>query len=292
MKKVLWLLLLVAMVFASPLNSMAANPASADQERTVQEFIGLFESGTLSEEVQLAILADVLPVLDEAVVFLRKSGGEKVPLLDALLADPERLSALEGLSDDVFFPGDMFYPGDMFAERGAPQPGDGLLYLESENGAGLFRELETIAADLEYFSQSEALPSDLAGPLDANAQRLQALGSRMQRQMYTIPHPEPRQTHLQSLHLQMPKAEYSIREPIIVQFRDLPGNDTDWISLAASESDSNRYLQWAYTRGAASGEAEFRGPRDPGTYEIRVYYDWRGTSSYEIQHVLQFTVVE
>ena len=79
-------------------------------------------------------------------------------------------------------------------------------------------------------------------------------------------------------------------EPITVFFSGLPGNNTDWITIVPADARDSAWGDWKYTRGNTEGVLEF-GPKAPGEYEIRVYYDWAGGGGYEVQHRHRFTVV-
>lgn len=58
-----------------------------------------------------------------------------------------------------------------------------------------------------------------------------------------------------------------------MRFSGLPGNATDWISLAATLSADTSYLRWTYTQGERYGSLDFQGLA-PGRYEVRVYFSW------------------
>lgn len=83
---------------------------------------------------------------------------------------------------------------------------------------------------------------------------------------------------------------YVAGEPIAVLFSGLPGNDTDWITVVPVDAPDNTWGDWRYTRGKVSGVMQFA-PREPGDYEVRIYHDWAGTRSYEVQYRSSFTVV-
>lgn len=69
------------------------------------------------------------------------------------------------------------------------------------------------------------------------------------------------------------KAVYAANEPIQVTFSDLPGNATDWITIAPVGTPDNQYGQWFYLDGKRSGTQAFTGLA-PGDYEVRVYFNW------------------
>lgn len=83
--------------------------------------------------------------------------------------------------------------------------------------------------------------------------------------------------------------QYSADDSITVFYGGLPGNSSDWISIApAGSPDTDRSI-WKYTRGKQEGLLEFSA-REPGQYEVRVYYDWDGTRSHQVMHRHRFTV--
>ena len=83
---------------------------------------------------------------------------------------------------------------------------------------------------------------------------------------------------------------YVAGEPIAVLFAGLPGNDTDWITVVPVDAPDNTWGDWRYTRGKTHGVMQFA-PLEPGNYEVRVYHDWAGTRSYDVQFRHPFTVV-
>lgn len=68
------------------------------------------------------------------------------------------------------------------------------------------------------------------------------------------------------------KALYSGGEAVTVTFSGMPGNATDWISVADLGSSDSTFVQYFYTNGATSGMHQFNGLA-AGTYEIRAYYN-------------------
>ncbi len=69
------------------------------------------------------------------------------------------------------------------------------------------------------------------------------------------------------------KQSYAPDEPIEIVYDNLPGSQTDWISLAPRENADDRYGEWFYTGGMRSGSHTFGG-LPAGVYEARVYHDW------------------
>jgi len=69
------------------------------------------------------------------------------------------------------------------------------------------------------------------------------------------------------------KQSYAPDEPIEIVYDNLPGSQTDWISLAPRDYADDRYGEWFYTGGMRSGSHIFGG-LSAGVYEARVYHDW------------------
>jgi hypothetical protein len=69
-------------------------------------------------------------------------------------------------------------------------------------------------------------------------------------------------------------------EPIVVSFKDAPGNQGDWIGLyRAEDSDTHHYLTYLYTgNGAIAGQVTFDGRKyrnelPPGEYQAKLLLD-------------------
>ena len=62
-------------------------------------------------------------------------------------------------------------------------------------------------------------------------------------------------------------------QPIIVEFRGLPGNAQDWITLVPRDAPANTYHEWFYLKSQRSGSLTFK-PVAPGDYEVRAYHNW------------------
>jgi Kelch motif/Galactose oxidase, central domain len=66
-------------------------------------------------------------------------------------------------------------------------------------------------------------------------------------------------------------SSYSVYSSITVSWSGLPGNSTDWISIAPQGSPSYAYTNYVYTGGAASGSYVFPNLNDTGTFVARMY---------------------
>ncbi len=69
------------------------------------------------------------------------------------------------------------------------------------------------------------------------------------------------------------KAEYKVGEPIVMQFRNLPGFKADWIGIYGAKAyHANEYIEWKYTNGLKDGSMQFNSPRyGAGDYIFRIY---------------------
>jgi hypothetical protein len=74
-----------------------------------------------------------------------------------------------------------------------------------------------------------------------------------------------------------------------VRFSGVPGNQQDWITVVSSKASKDTYGEWFYLGGKKEGELEFTAPTQPGSYDIRLYYNWPD-GGYEIQKRVQFSL--
>lgn len=91
------------------------------------------------------------------------------------------------------------------------------------------------------------------------------------------------------------KTSYTTEEPIKVIFSALPGFKRDWLSVIIGDKGDDAFDKTgAYTwetNGIKEGEKEFPPIKDPGTYQVRAYYDYP-TGGYEVKARAEFTVVD
>ena len=91
------------------------------------------------------------------------------------------------------------------------------------------------------------------------------------------------------------KTSYTTQEPIKVIFNGLPGFKRDWLSVISADKDDAVFdktgeFTWE-TDGVKEGEKEFPPLKDPGTYQVRAYYDYP-TGGYEVKARAEFTVID
>ncbi len=64
-----------------------------------------------------------------------------------------------------------------------------------------------------------------------------------------------------SQYLETFKTLYTPHEPIIVNFKGLPGNPADWITIVAAGSGNSNYGEYFYSKGQINGKMRFSGRR-------------------------------
>lgn len=71
------------------------------------------------------------------------------------------------------------------------------------------------------------------------------------------------------------KALHQRGEAITFSVSGLPGNNTDWVTLVPKNTAPEEWgSNWFYTQGVAEGDWSFWAPNAPGTYEIRVFFNY------------------
>jgi hypothetical protein len=71
------------------------------------------------------------------------------------------------------------------------------------------------------------------------------------------------------------KTVFAVGEPIVINYRGLPGHAQDWISVVEVGAADDVYSRnWTYTQSATEGEYTVKEPLSPGEYEARVYFDY------------------
>jgi hypothetical protein len=92
----------------------------------------------------------------------------------------------------------------------------------------------------------------------------------------------------QSKHFRLERTVFQQGDAINVSFFGMPGNSQDWLTAVPSGSSNEEWGSWQYTGGKKTGA--FTLPElEPGTYELRAYYDYPA-GGYLIQDRLTFTV--
>lgn len=85
--------------------------------------------------------------------------------------------------------------------------------------------------------------------------------------------------------IKLDKTKFAAGEKIEVNFFNLPGNSSDWISIVPKGTPDAAAGNWQYTGGLKTGKLTFAGIA-AGEYEIRVFYN----NSYKLEERLFFKV--
>lgn len=80
-------------------------------------------------------------------------------------------------------------------------------------------------------------------------------------------------TPAQPVTLTLEKDAYAEGEPIRVGVAGLPGNERDWIALAAEGAADNVYISYVYTKGEKIADVALKPLMRAGRYEVRAYFD-------------------
>ncbi len=64
---------------------------------------------------------------------------------------------------------------------------------------------------------------------------------------------------------------YATGQTVTVTWSGLPGNQHDWIALAADGSSDQVFVRWVYTNGAAAGSYAFDAPPSAGSFVARAF---------------------
>lgn len=85
------------------------------------------------------------------------------------------------------------------------------------------------------------------------------------------------------------KGTYTTNENITIEFDGFPGYATDWISIGRVGEAVNQSVAYRYIDGNRRGTVTFT-PLSAGNYEVRGFFNWQGTSSYDVKSRATFTV--
>ncbi len=91
-----------------------------------------------------------------------------------------------------------------------------------------------------------------------------------------------------STELSTGKDVYAPDDTITVNYRGMPGNEQDWVTVVDALSSEDSYGEYFYTGGITEGTMQFRG-LEPGRYEVRAFHDWPN-GGYEIRARYPFLV--
>lgn len=90
-------------------------------------------------------------------------------------------------------------------------------------------------------------------------------------------------------HFRVPAAVHPGNETLLVQYRAMPTEGGEWITLVPAGAPDDEWGFWIYTEGA-SGRFEIPAStfKGPGPYELRAYYG--GAGDYTVRDRLRITV--
>jgi len=87
-------------------------------------------------------------------------------------------------------------------------------------------------------------------------------------------------------YLRVFKTAYTPGEPILVEYTNLPPNNSAWIAVSEAGSGDNSYVTYEYTNKQSGGRLEIKYDLKPGQYEVRLYLD----SGYTVAKRIPITV--
>lgn len=71
------------------------------------------------------------------------------------------------------------------------------------------------------------------------------------------------------------KTSYAPGETIGIDFKGMSGSKQDYFAISAPKDRYSRYVTYVYTKGEIDGHAELKAPTQPGSYEVRAFFDER-----------------
>lgn len=74
-------------------------------------------------------------------------------------------------------------------------------------------------------------------------------------------------------------ASFVANETIAIRYAGFSGSTRDYIAIAVPGSPPNAYLTYAYTKGGTDGLMELKLPPEPGTYELRAFFEDRADAA-------------
>ncbi|MBF0277046.1 MAG: pentapeptide repeat-containing protein [SAR324 cluster bacterium] len=88
--------------------------------------------------------------------------------------------------------------------------------------------------------------------------------------------------------IRLQKQTFTVGEPVVVTYENLPGNSQDWVSVTAASKPDNQYDKWTYTQGKKNGTFEVS-DLPPGSYQARLYLNWPA-GQYNVQGRVSFEI--
>ncbi len=167
-------------------------------------------------------------------------------------------------------------------------PSDGNSPLPAYYGPVPCNETAEILPDTQPPPSATGVPPELddkAGHTDGRepvAARV-AETSVQQPASQAAPPPQPPQ-------IAVDKRRYQQGDAVAFSVSGLPGNRTDWITLAPKDTPPEEWgANWVYTQGVTKGDWSFVAPNAAGPYEIRVYFNYPN-GGFEVQAIAEIEV--
>jgi len=89
-------------------------------------------------------------------------------------------------------------------------------------------------------------------------------------------------------YLSLPSATFAPGKPVVISWRNTPGNAKDWVTVVPAGTSDRKWGKWTYLRGRTAGAFAVRG-LPAGAYEARLYFNWP-KGGFNVIERLRFTV--
>ncbi|MBU1743118.1 MAG: hypothetical protein KKC37_16400 [Proteobacteria bacterium] len=93
---------------------------------------------------------------------------------------------------------------------------------------------------------------------------------------------------LRGQYLALPSAVFAPGTPVVITWRNTPGNARDWVTVVPAGISDRKWGKWTYLKGQTAGAFRVRG-LPPGAYEARLYFNWP-KGGFRVIERLRFTV--
>ncbi len=87
-------------------------------------------------------------------------------------------------------------------------------------------------------------------------------------------------------YIKLSKELYAPNEEIVVNYFNVPANNSAWISLARAGTADNTYITYEYTDKQSQGKLGIKSSLTAGNYEVRIYFE----SGYTVRGRIPLTV--
>lgn len=84
---------------------------------------------------------------------------------------------------------------------------------------------------------------------------------------------------------------FAPRDTVIVTFSGIAAPaKQDWIGMYTMDAPNEKYGEYYYLKGMASGKVRFRAPVQPGSYQLRMFLNWPSGGYTDVARSSSFTV--